>query len=345
MKRIWLSLGLIGAIGVGLMGCGTGTDGNTTTGGGSPTPANGEKVKIGFVVKQMDDTWFQAETKFAKEKADELGVDLMVQEAKNGEAVLNAIETMATQGVKGLIICSPEVQLGASIQKATDSHQMKLMSVDDRLVGTDGQPITSIPHLGISAENIGKLVGQAISDEMKSRGWNPAEVGAIAVLKEGLETAEQRVNGAKGVLTTNGLAEGKIFIGSWKGAADITEASNAANVIITQHPEIKKWVVFSSNDDGVMGAVRSLENSGFGADSVIGVGINGTTAAQDFAKDKPTGIFASVLLSPRTHGAQTVQMMFEWIKNGKQPEMETYTSGTVINRKNYIEEMKKEGVQ
>lgn len=318
-----------------------------------PTPGNGatgtsstgaDKIKIGFVVKQMDDTWFQQETKFATEKASELGIDLLVQEAKNGEAVLSAIETLATQGAKGLIICSPEVQLGTSIQKACESHNMKLMSVDDRLVGTDGKPLATIPHLGISAENIGKLVGKSIVDEMKVRGWKMDEAGAIAILKEGLETAELRVKGTRSELEAAGLPAAKIFIGPWTGAVDITAASNAANTIITRESATKKWVVFSSNDDGMMGAVRSLENAGIPVENIIGVGINGTTAAQDFKKKMQTGVFASVLLSPRTHGAQTVEMMAAWIKDGQSPEMETYTAGTVINRANYVEEMKKEGV-
>lgn len=315
--------------------------GAATTGGAN---ASQEKIKIGFVVKQMDDTWFQQETKFATEKANEIGVELLVQEAKNGEAVLTAIETLATQGAKGLIICAPEVQLGTSIQNACNTHNMKLMSVDDRLVGTDGKPLADIPHLGISAENIGKLVGQAIAAEMKVRGWKMEEAGAIAILKEGLETAELRVKGARIELEAAGFPAGKIFVGPWTGAVDITAASNAANAIITRESTIKKWVAFSSNDDGMMGAVRSLENAGVAPENIIGVGINGTTAAQDFKKDKPTGVFASVLLSPRTHGAQTVEMMAAWIRDGKAPQMETYTAGTVINRANYVDEMKKEGV-
>lgn len=328
-----------------LVGCGSGTDTASGTTGSQPAPNAPEKVKIGFIVKQMDDTWFQQETKFAKDKAAELNVELLVQEAKTGEAVLTTMESMATQGAKGVIICAPEVQLGTAIKQAADSRNMKLMSVDDRLVDTAGKPIADIPHLGISAFNIGKLVGQAISDEMKVRGWKPEEVGAIVILKEGLETAEQRVGGAKEVLTQNGFLASNIFIGSWQGAVDIAAASDAANAIITRESKFKKWVVFSSNDDGVMGAVRSLENAGVSAENVIGVGINGTTAAQDFKKDKPTGVFASVLLSPRTHGAQTVEMMAAWLRENKTPEMETYTAGTVINRQNYIEAMKAEGVE
>lgn len=304
-----------------------------------------DPVTIGFIVKQMDDTWFQQETRFARDRAKELGVELLVQEAKTGEALLASIDSIASQGADGLIVCAPEVKLGTAILAAAEAKNMKLMSVDDRLVDTSGEPLEDVPHLGISARNIGKLAGEAIVAEMKARGWKAEETGAIAILKEGLETAQQRIDGAKEVLMANGFKPVNIFIGPWKGATDIASANDAANAIVTRETGYGQWVVFSSNDDGVIGAVRALESAGLKPDAIIGVGINGTTAAQEFDRGKPTGLYASILLSPRTHGAKTVEMMVEWIRTGKAPEKETYTSGTVINRENYLEELKREGVE
>ena len=107
---------------------------------------------------------------------------------------------------------------------------------------------------------------------------------------------------------------------------------------------VKKWVAFSSNDDGVLGFVRASEQKSLPAESVIGVGINGTTAKDDFAKEKPTGMFASALLSARTHGYSTIEMLFHWVKDGKEPPKETYTKGTMIDRTNFKEKMKEEGL-
>src|ERR1019366_8494612 len=106
----------------------------------------------------------------------------------------------------------------------------------------------------------------------------------------------------------------------------------------------KKWVVFSSNDDGVLGGIRSLANRGIAPGDIVGVGINGMLAAQEWAKGQPTGMSASVLLQPKIHGAQTVDMMVKWIKEGTMPQMETYTTGTIINKDNYNDAMQKAGV-
>ncbi len=315
----------------------------TATGGTGGTAEKGS-VKIGFIVKSMGDSWFQTETNFAKEQAKTLGVDLTVQEALNGNAVLETIDTMATNGVQGIVICSPETQLGTAIKAATDRHKMKLMSVDDRLVGSDKKPLTEIPHLGISAMNIGKQVGTAISDEMKKRGWKPEEVGALAITAPNLETAQQRVKGAEDVLTASGFKQANIFEAPWTGSVDIASASDAANAVLTAHSSMKKWVVFSSNDDGVLGGIRSISNRGVPPTDIIGVGINGMLAAGEWQKGTPTGMFASVLLQPKIHGASTVEAMYKWIKEDKKPEMETYTNGTIITKDNYKGEMEKAGV-
>ncbi|MEP0766273.1 MAG: substrate-binding domain-containing protein [Fimbriimonadia bacterium] len=331
------------AFGLLLFGCNpdtkNGTNQNPSNPGGGP-----KDVKIGFIVKSMADSWFQSETSFAKEKAKELGAELIVQEALNGNAVLTTIDSMATNGCQGIIICSPEVQLGSAIKAAAARHDMKLMSVDDRLVGGDGKPLTDIPHLGIDAYNIGKQVGQAIVDEMGRRGWKPDEVAGLAITAPALETARQRVNGAKEVLLANGFRESNIFEAPWTGSVDIAAASDAANGVLTARSHFRKWVVFSSNDDGVLGGIRAISNRGIPATGIIGVGINGALAAAEWAKGTPTGMVASVLLQPRVHGADTVEMMYRWITEGKEPPKETYTTGTIIDKNNYKEALKKQGL-
>lgn len=335
-KLLFQGLAIAGIVAA---GCSSGSGSGSSGGAGG-----GEPVKIGFIVKSMNDAWFQTETNFAKDEAKTLGVDLSVQEALDGPAVLEAIDTMATNGVKGIIICSPNTQFGPAIKTETDKHDMKLMSVDDRLVGPDNKPLAEIPHLGISATNIGKQVGQAISDEMKKRGWNPVDVGALAITAPNLETAKQRIGGAESVLTANGFKQANIFEAPWTGSVHIASASDAANAVLTAHSSVKKWVVFSSNDDGVLGGIRAISNRSVPPTDIIGVGINGMLAAQEWKRGQPTGMFASVLLQPKKHGADTVEMMVKWIKDGTKPPLETYTTGTIITKDNYADAMKSAGV-
>lgn len=342
LNKFAISVALLASIFV--AGCNGDASKEASTGSTGST-SDKPKVTIGFLVKSATEPWFQTEWQFAREEAAKHGVTLETQEVKDATEVESVINTLAVKGAQGVIICTPDQKLGTSIVKWCAEKKLKLMTVDDRLVDAQGQPIADVPHLGISATNIGKLVGETLVAEMKKRNWKLSEVGAIAIAYDTLETARQRVDGAISVLTAAGFPNANIKRMPWGTSTDIPTAINTANTALTQSPNIKKWIAFSSNDDGVLGVVRAAAGRGFGADSVIGVGINGTTAKDDFAKADPTGMFGSVLLSARTHGASTVKMMYEWIAEGKEPAKETYTTGTLITRENYKAELEKEGTK
>ena len=317
-----------------LAGCGDKAGGESTS---------AEKPKIGFLVKSATEVWFQQEWRFADQAAKDLGFDLVKIPTPDADNVMSALDNLAAQGAQGVIICSPDVKLGPAILAKCKAANLKLLSVDDRLIDANGEPLKDVPHLGISALEIGKMVGRAIVDEAKNRGWNFADVGAIAVNLDELETARQRIDGASEVLIAAGLDSNRIFKSPWK-TQDIPGALDAANITLTQQGDIQKWVAFSSNDDGVLGVIRATEGRNIPAGNVIGVGINGTSGVDDFKKPNPTGFFGSVLLSPRKHGYDTCKMMYDWIKDGTEPPKETWTSGILITRENYKEKMKEEGL-
>jgi L-arabinose transport system substrate-binding protein len=345
-RRYFLMMMALGALT--LTGC---PSSNTGAGGDTAAPATGDKpaaaagdIKIGFVVKDSAEPWFQTEWKFAEEASKKYGFQLIKIEAKDAEGVDSAINNIAAQGAKGLIICTPDTKLGNTIVAKCKEKNIKLLTVDDRLLGPDGKPLTDIPYLGISAPEIGKSVGEAIAEEAKKRGWNLAEVGAAVLTVDEIETCKQRTDGASEALKAAGLPEKNFFLSAWKKPQQMETAVNAANIILTQHPEIKKWVAYSSNDDGVLGFVRATEQKSIAPENVIGIGINGTSGKDDLKKAK-TGFHASVLLSARTHGFSTAEAMYNWIKDGKEPAKETYTKGTLIDRANFVAKLKEEGIE
>lgn len=302
----------------------------------------GDKPKIGFLVKSASEPWFQTEWKFADQAAAKYGIELIKIETKEGSKVMDAFDQLGTQNAHGVIICTPDTRLGSAIVEAAAKNKLRLFTVDDRLVDANDKPLTDVPYLGISAKEIGGTVGQACVDEMKKRGWNSAETGVLAIVPEELETARLRIEGASEKITAAGIKAEQIYRAPWK-KFDVGGAIEVASPVITQHSEVKHWLVISSNDDGVVGGVRALEEKGFKAADTIGVGINGTTI-EDFEKPDMTGFFASVLLSARTHGFKTTEMMFNWITKGEKPPMETYTNGILIDRTNYKAKRAEEGL-
>ncbi len=74
-----------------------------------------EEVKIGFIVKQPEEPWFQDEWKFASQAAKDKGFTLVKIGAQSGDKVITAIDNLAAQKAQGFVICTPDVKLGPGI--------------------------------------------------------------------------------------------------------------------------------------------------------------------------------------------------------------------------------------
>ncbi|MFK0387097.1 substrate-binding domain-containing protein [Agrobacterium sp. NPDC090273] len=309
------------------------------------TSAFAADVKIGFVVKQAEEPWFQDEWKFAEVAAKEKGFTLVKIGAEDGEKVQSAIDNLGAQGAQGFIICTPDVKLGPGIVAKAAANDLKLMTVDDRLVNADGSPIEDVPHMGISATKIGEAVGEAIVAEVKNRGWNIADVGVIRVSYEQLPTAVDRVGGAVSVLKVAGFADANIFDAP-QAKTDTEAALNAATIVLNKNAGIKHWVAVGLNDEAVLGAVRATESVGIAADGVIGIGIGGAESAiNEFKKPAATGFFGTVIISPKRHGYETALNMYEWIANGNEPEKLILTAGQLAKRDDYQSVRKDLGIE
>lgn len=302
-------------------------------------------VKIGFIVKQPEESWFQDEWKFAEMAGKEKGFTVVKIGAEDGEKVQSAIDNLGAQGAQGFIICTPDVKLGPGIVAKAEANQLKLMTVDDRLLGADGQPIADVPHMGISATKIGETVGDAIVAEIKKRGWDMKSVGAIRVSYDSLPTAVDRVEGAISELKKAGFPAENIYDAP-QAKTDTEAALNASTTVLNKHADVKYWVAFGLNDEAVLGAVRASESVGIPADNFIGVGIGGADSAiNEFKKPAATGFFGTVIISPKRHGYETAINMYNWIVDGKEPEKLTLTSGSLALRGDYEKVRKDLGIE
>ena len=296
-----------------------------------------DPVKIGFLVKQAEEPWFQDEWRFAEQAAKDKGFTLVKIGIPNGEKMIAAIDNLAAQKAQGFVICAPDVKLGKAVERAAKRNNMKVISVDDRLLDGAGAPVASIPHMGISGYDIGKQVGAGLVAEMKARGWKPEEVGMLRVAYDQLPTGKERTMGAIDALKAAGYPAANV-VDAPQAKTDTESAFNAANIAFTKQPRFKKWIAVGLNDEAVLGAVRAAEGRGMRTDAMIGIGIGGSKTAQnEFAKPQPTGFFGTVLVSPKRHGYETAANLYTWITTNKAPAAVTLTSGTLMTRANQVQ--------
>lgn len=303
---------------------------------GSVQAAN-EDVKMGFIVKKPEQAWFINEQRAATELGEEMGFEVVRLAGEDGQQVLSAIDNLNSQGAQGFVICPPDVRLGPAIMNRANQYGMKVVTVDDRFVGSDGEPIEEVPHLGMSGYKIGQQVGEAIAAEMEARGWDPQEVAALRITNYELPTAKERTDGATDALLAWGFPEANILDAPQQNT-DTSSAFSAASPVISKNGDFEHWVIYALNEESVLGGVRASEQYGLKAEDVIGVGINGSGAAfAEFSRENPTGFHGTVAVSSTMHGRQTAEDLYTWITEGEQPPANTETSGTLMTRDNWQE--------
>jgi L-arabinose transport system substrate-binding protein len=308
----------------------------------SGTVVSADKVKIAFLVKQAEEPWFQFEWKGADKAAAQYGFELIKLGVPDGEKTLSTIDTVANSGAQGFVICTPDVRLGPVIMNKAKQKGLKVVTVDDQFV-KDGNFMTEVPYVGMSASRIGRNQGETLAAEFKKRGWDINETGVCAITFEELDTARERTDNSIAALKDAGIPTERIFKAPQK-TTDIPGSFDAASILLTQQPQIKRWLILGMNDNAVLGAVRAMENRGFTADTAVGVGINGTDCIDELRKPKPTPFFGSMLASAPQLAFQASEMLYKWIKDGTQPPLDTRAEGILITRENFEAVLKKEGI-
>ena len=303
-----------------------------------------ETVKIGFLVKQAEEPWFQTEWSFAEKAGKDKGFEVIKIAVPDGEKTLSAIDSLAANGAKGFVICPPDVALGPAIMAKARANDLKVIAVDDRFVDAKGQFMEDVPYLGMAAFEVGEKQGSAMATEAKKRGWDWKDTYAVINTYNELDTGKKRTDGSVKSLKAAGIPDDHILFAALK-TLDVPGSMDATNSALVKLPSgAKNLIIGGMNDNTVLGGVRATESAGFAAANVIGVGINGTDAIGELKKAN-SGFFGSMLPSPHIEGYNTATMMFEWITTGKEPAKYTAMDEvTLITRENFKQELEKIGL-
>jgi len=303
-----------------------------------------EEVKIGFLVKQAEEPWFQTEWAFAEKAGKEHGFTVIKIAVPDGEKTLSAIDSLAANGAKGFVICPPDVSLCPAIVAKAKANGLKVIAVDDRFVDAKGNFMEDVPYLGMAAFEVGQKQGAAMAAEAKKRGWDWKDTYAVINTFNELDTGKKRTDGSVKSLEEAGMPKDHILFTAAK-TLDVPGSMDATNSALVKLPSgAKNLIIGGMNDNTVLGGVRATESAGFKAANVIGIGINGTDAIGELKKPE-SGFFGSMLPSPHIEGYNTAKMMFDWVTKGTEPAKYTAMDEvTLITRANFKEELTKIGL-
>jgi L-arabinose transport system substrate-binding protein len=196
-------------------------------------------VKIGFLVKQAEEPWFQTEWAFAEKAGKEHGFTVIKIAVPDGEKTLSAIDSLAANGAKGFVICPPDVSLGPAIMAKAKVNGLKVMAVDDRFVDAKGNFMEDVPYLGMAAFEVGQKQGAAMAAEAKKRGWDWKDTYAVINTFNELDTGKKRTDGSIKSLEDAGMPKDHILTAALK-TLDVPGSMDATNSALVKLPSARK---------------------------------------------------------------------------------------------------------
>jgi L-arabinose transport system substrate-binding protein len=322
---------------LGLTACSTGRE--STGGGDGATSVIGGKISLTYLQKQGDQEYFVGEAASAKAKAAELGIDLKVVNLGNdANKTVSEVQSAIAQKSNGLIIVVPDPAVGPQVVQIAKDAKVALLTSDDQICTTGPDPSACgadglVPRIGFSGAQMGGEVGKRAAEEYRKAGWNPADTRIISAWKQDVTVCGDRVKAAKDAFNSGAGAN----IQNIDVATDNTPtgAQDKIAATVTANAGVKHWVVWGCNDENVQGGVTALQNAGFGADDVIGVGLGAYLACKGWGSGKPSGMKAALFINGSDVGALAVQTMYDRLKNAKDFPKEAFAPTKMVDASNW----------
>jgi L-arabinose transport system substrate-binding protein len=329
LTRAALAAVLVAAVPL-AVACGSDDDGGSAASDGG---ANAEDLKFAYLTKQGDVPYFVEQVAAAKAVAKDLGVELVTQDLRlDTNLALSTMDTLISQGVDGIAIVVPDQAVGPAVIQKAESADIPLVAVDDTIKDRDGQPA---PYIGLDNGAVGGQAGEAVANLYADASWkdDTAAIGIASVELKDLDVCNQRTEGAKEKFfaANPDFPQDQVVSVPYDGSTNA--AIDAMSTVITANQNYDHWLVWSCNDAGVQGAVRALERAGIKGDDVIGVGLDGSLACDEF-KRGDSGFQASLYLDPKNEGKAAVQALHDFHVDGKTLPKELFFPGTYIDRQN-----------
>lgn len=295
--------------------------------------ANADDLHIGYINKMGDHPWFVAEVEGARQAAEAAGAAFSVQDVQfNADLTITALDTMIGNGVDGIAIVVPDRGIGPVVAARAAEAGVKLVAVDDDIYHEDGE---KVPFVGLDSYNIGLAVGAELSRLFEQSGWSADGVKLASIEDRKADTCMQRNKGAEDALLEANPAFSADQIVRVAYDNTMVNAIDVMTTTLTANPQVQNWIFYSCNDDGVLGAARAMENSGYGADQGIGIGIDGSRACDAFGAGRASAFRGTLWFNAANHGKDAVNLLIDAIKNGAELPQNTYSQPELVNPENF----------
>lgn len=280
-----------------------------------------DQIKVGFAVIDISMGYWNEQIEGAQAKADELGIELIVQNSDTDPArEISAMENWIAQGVDAIIVSAVDAKaLESYVEQAKEKGIYVIGAIHD-LEGADAFVDQDEYRLGYMT---GELAGKWIAENLAS----DAEFAVMGF--DGLEHVIIRGDGMEDGVLANAPDAVQVARQDCNGSTDL--GMQVAESLLQAHPDLRVFVAV--NDACALGIYEAIRATGKPLDDFCVVGSDGSQEA--FEKIREDGIFRGTIdLNPSGAGALEVQMAYDLIM-GNEVEttvlapMQTITSENV----------------
>lgn len=273
---------------------------------------DGDGPTIALVLKTVNNPFFIDLEAGARQAAEELGVNLLVQVPSleiDVEKQIQVIENLIQRKVDALCITpSGSREIVPAIVKANRAG-IPVLTLDSRVDSTAlveaGAEI--VTYIGSDNVKGGRIAGETIIQLLGGR-------GKIAILEgiPGQETGDARLYGFHLAVDSEPLIE---IIASQTGNWEREQGFNVFQNILEAHPEVE--AMFACNDMMALGAVQAIDVAGKTGDIIV-VGFD---AIEDSREEIRQGtMYGSIAQNPFMMGKLGIEQAYRYIQGEEIPK-------------------------
>lgn len=329
MVRSYLSKFAAAAMVAALMaGCGSG-GGNTTAavttaaGSGAETTAeqtgsaaSEEKFTVGFSVLDMGAEFLVAMVQGAQDTAEELGMEFILADCKlDAVKQTDQVNNFVAQGVDAIVIEPWDADAIVAAIKEANEANIPVFTIDTSASGGEVMCYTASDNY-----KMGEMAAEYILEQLHERYGEYK--GKVVNLMASLTSTS-------GTLRSQGF---KDAVAKYPDVEIVAEQNtdlvveNALNVtmdILQANDQID--AIWCSGDNNALGAIQAIEQLGrfkeaSSEDHIIVASADGCSEILKAIRNK--SVDACISQNPITMGEMTIQMAYDYLKDGKTPESE-----------------------
>jgi ribose transport system substrate-binding protein len=256
MTRRTLLAGIAAGLSLALVGCGPAPAPSASNEPGGQAPGTEKKLRIGVSIPAATHGWTGGVVWWAEEsKKKHSNVEFVISTAKDAAEQAKQIETMAAQGLDGLVVLASEAASVTPAVKQAKNAGMYVVSVDRGLT----EPIADVFLRGDNA-GFGRTAGEFMREKLGGKG-NVLVLQGMNVPING-----ERVKGFEEALAGSDIKILESVPADWNRE----KAYKTIQTLLIKHPQVD--AIWAADDDMALGAEKAVAEAGRTGIWIVGGG-------------------------------------------------------------------------